>query len=178
MRTRSRPCATPRAGHLAGRPVRDDDGLLAHAVQRGSLPARVDVPGLLGPSESPPRSARADVPWPAFRDAVVAAADEMRVRAHVPARVFIGATPLAPADFLRAAATVIAGMPVQLRRHASLSRHGSSSPPEHASSTERFVAEDSPELFGGWVIHPDGFRAPRIVEMAKLQAWTLKPAER
>jgi hypothetical protein len=30
----------------------------------------------------------------------------------------------------------------------------------------------------GCIIHPDGFRAPRIVETAKLQAWTLKPAER
>ena len=47
-----------------------------------------------------------------------------------------------------------------------------------AVATERFVAEDSPDLFGGWIIHPEGFRAPRIVEMAKLQAWTLKPAER
>ena len=47
-----------------------------------------------------------------------------------------------------------------------------------AVGTERFVAEDTPDLFGGWIIHPEGFRAPRIVEMAKLQAWTLKPAER
>ena len=47
-----------------------------------------------------------------------------------------------------------------------------------ALAPERFVADDGPELFGGWIIHPEGFRAPRIVEMAKLQAWTLKPAER
>ena len=45
-------------------------------------------------------------------------------------------------------------------------------------ATERYVADDTPDLFGGWIIHPEGFRAPRIVEMAKLQAWTLKPAER
>ena len=152
--------------------------VLAHAVQRGSLPGRVDVPGLLGPSESPPRSARADVPWPAFRDAVVAAADEMRVRAQVPARVFIGATPLAPADFLRAAATVIAGMPVTADGGTPIFPRRVVIPAGTRVETERFVSEDSPELFGGWVIHPDGFRAPRIVEMAKLQAWTLKPAER
>jgi hypothetical protein len=45
-------------------------------------------------------------------------------------------------------------------------------------ATERHVADDTPELFGGWIIHPEGFRAPRIVAQAKLQAWTLKPAER
>jgi hypothetical protein len=44
-------------------------------------------------------------------------------------------------------------------------------------ATERFVSEDSPAVFD-WVIHPPGFHAPRIVEQAKLQAWTLKPAER
>jgi hypothetical protein len=43
---------------------------------------------------------------------------------------------------------------------------------------ERYVAKDTPELFGGWVIHPAGFRAPKVVEMARLQAWTLKPALR
>ena len=43
---------------------------------------------------------------------------------------------------------------------------------------EKRVAKDTPELFGGWIIHPEGFRAPKIVEMARLQAWTLKPAVR
>jgi len=38
------------------------------------------------------------------------------------------------------------------------------------------VAEDTPGLFGGWIVHEEGFRAPKIVALAKLQAWTLKPA--
>ena len=32
------------------------------------------------------------------------------------------------------------------------------------------------ELFGGWVIHKEGFRAPKIQDVARLQAWSLKPA--
>jgi hypothetical protein len=40
----------------------------------------------------------------------------------------------------------------------------------------RHVAADTPGLFGGWVIHKEGFRAPKLVELARLQAWTLKPA--
>jgi len=40
----------------------------------------------------------------------------------------------------------------------------------------RRVAEDTPGLFGGWIIHKEGFRAPKILEVARLQAWTLKPA--
>ena len=40
----------------------------------------------------------------------------------------------------------------------------------------RQVAKDTPGLFGGWIIHPENFRAPKVVEQARLQAWTLKPA--
>jgi hypothetical protein len=42
----------------------------------------------------------------------------------------------------------------------------------------RHIAEDKPGLFGGWVIHKEGFRAPKLLEIARLQAWTLKPAIR
>jgi hypothetical protein len=42
--------------------------------------------------------------------------------------------------------------------------------------SERHVAKDTPGLFGDWVIHKAGFRAPKLVELTRLQAWTLKPA--
>ena len=29
--------------------------------------------------------------------------------------------------------------------------------------------------FGGWLIFPTGFHAPRSMELARLQAWTFKP---
>ena len=38
-----------------------------------------------------------------------------------------------------------------------------------------YVAEDAPNLWS-WVIFPRGFRAPALMELAKRQAWTLKPA--
>ena len=149
---------------------------LVGAIGEGRRPGHIDVRELLGPSERPPVTEVAELPWPAFRDALRDASDEARVRGQVPARVFAGVKKVAPADFLRAAAAVA----------LALIDAGPGAPPPAAVAipsgtgvaTERFVAEDSPELFGGWIIHPEGFRAPRIVEMAKLQAWTLKPAER
>ena len=42
-------------------------------------------------------------------------------------------------------------------------------------TADRYVGDDSPALWG-WVIFPEGFHAPRIMELARLQAWTLKPA--
>ena len=39
----------------------------------------------------------------------------------------------------------------------------------------RYVSEDGGHLWG-WVIFPKGFRAPAMMDLAKRQAWTLKPA--
>ena len=153
-------------------------GFLADAIDTRALPSRIDVPHLVGPAEPPPRSGAADLPWTAFRDAAVEAAREMRARAHIPARVFVGATPVAPADFLRAAASVVSAMLASDAAAAPVFPARVTILAGTSVATERFVAEDSPELFGDWVIHPAGFRAPRLVEHAKLQAWTLKPAER
>jgi len=40
------------------------------------------------------------------------------------------------------------------------------------------VVKDSPRVYGGWIIHRANFRAPKILDVARLQAWTLKPALR
>jgi hypothetical protein len=40
---------------------------------------------------------------------------------------------------------------------------------------ERYVATDAVKAFR-WAIHPEGFSAPNLLELARLQAWTLKPA--
>ena len=39
----------------------------------------------------------------------------------------------------------------------------------------QYVSADDPKLWG-WVIFPKDFRAPAMMELAKRQAWTLKPA--
>jgi hypothetical protein len=148
---------------------------VAEAIERHALPTHVDVTALLGPADAPPETIATTLAWPAFRDALLDVAHEMHDREHVPSRVFVGAAAVAPADFLRAAAAVVSGM----------ASSGAPAFPDRVTipsgtriATERFVARDSPELFGGWVIHPPGFRAPRIMDNARLQAWTLKPAER
>jgi hypothetical protein len=150
-------------------------GFLARTIRDGTPPARVDVPVLLGPSDKPPATEVADLPWPAFRDALLDTDDESRARGQVPSLVFAGTRKIAPADFLRAAAAVAAA---SLASPSPAFPERVAVPAGTAVATERHVADDTPELFGGWIIHREGFRAPRIVEMAKLQAWTLKPAPR
>jgi len=130
--------------------------------------------GLLGP-ENPPPASPADrrVPWRAFQDAARDVLSFIEVEHRVPSRVFIGAEAWPPADFLVALA----------RGYLTCLRPGEA-PPDGTiligGTTEvlpaRRVAADTPRIFGDWIIHPEGFRAPKILEQARLQAWTLKPA--
>jgi hypothetical protein len=40
---------------------------------------------------------------------------------------------------------------------------------------ERYFSKDPVKSFN-WPIHPLGFAAPELLELGKLQGWTLKPA--
>ena len=126
--------------------------------------------GLLGPDSAPP-PARDETRLDrfAFRDATRDVADFIRQQRRVPARVFIGADSVAPADFLVALARAYDAHGRNLDAVGELGRNVD-------VLTARNVAKDTPELFGGWIIHKEGFRAPKILEVARLQAWTLKPA--
>jgi hypothetical protein len=109
------------------------------------------------------------IPWEAFARAVTAVAAECGMTGRVPSEVWIGARSVAPADFLATTASVL----------ASLEQTGpyldAVTPRTGRIAAEDHVATDSPDLWG-WVIFPEGFRAPTIMEHARLQAWTLKPA--
>jgi hypothetical protein len=159
----------------------DQFALLAFAIARGidKVDARSSEsiqipPGLLGPDAQAPAQAPArTLSWPAFRDATLDVRDFLRTSRRIPSRVFIGADPVAPADYAVAMAA------------AYVAVHDSNQfPPTVALPagtqvlTMRHVAQDTPGLFGGWIIHKEAFRAPKVMEEARLQAWTLKPAVR
>jgi hypothetical protein len=88
---------------------------------------------------------------------------------RVPGAVWLGSTPVPPEAYLRALARValdlLAGKEVPARvevRPTTL-------------AVAKYVAPDSPKLWG-WVIFPPGFKAPALMDLARRQAWTLKPA--
>jgi hypothetical protein len=128
---------------------------------------------LLGPDGEPPDAVIKMDPlkWPAFRDAVHDAHDFIQTQHRVPARVFIGPDPVSPADFLVAMAS--ACLAFHETHHA---------PPTVALGshvrilTQDYVVKSSPGVYGGWIIHRENFEAPHVLEIARLQAWTLKPA--
>ena len=147
---------------------------VAQLIESKKVKFPITANGLLGPDSLPPANVVERVPWPAFRDAVLDVREYIRVHQRVPARVFIGANAVAPADFLVALAAACAAG----RQEAMPSTELVALPKNSVVTPERHIAKDTPNLFGGWVIHKEGFRAPKVLEVARLQAWTLKPAVR
>jgi len=104
-----------------------------------------------------------------FYDPVLQTSQFLRTHGRMPDEIWIGAGGVSPQDYL---ATL--GALIESRKNANdqmsdiVLRQGK-------FTADRYVAEDSPRLWG-WVIFPEGFHAPKIIELARLQAWTLKPA--
>ncbi len=115
-----------------------------------------------------------EIRWLAFRDAVRDVNDYLRVNRRVPARLFVGAEVVRPEDFLITMASAYG----TLRQAGALPQSGTIPLENHVKFLPaEHVAQDTPGLFGGWVIHKEGYRAPKILEVARLQSWTLKPAK-
>ena len=83
----------------------------------------------------------------------------------MPSLVWVSGQPVRPEDFAVTLASAIA------EEHYS----GNITIRQGELEARKFVADDSPNLWG-WVIFPEGFNAPHMMELAKLQAWTIKPA--
>lgn len=123
------------------------------------------LPGLLGPlrretAEPPARAGK----WE-FRKACEDALGVMLRAGHVPSVVWIGSRPVDPADFLATLASETLeespGNWLEMRKGRL--------------TVESYAAKDSPDLFD-WVIMPEGLRAPHVMDLARLQCWSLKPA--
>jgi hypothetical protein len=96
-------------------------------------------------------------------------ADFLHRQGRVPTSVWLGSVPVPPEAYLNALARVAAdlsdGKPVPETIEVRPMKF----------TVGRYVSDDRPGLWG-WVIFPKGFRAPAMMELARRQAWTLKPA--
>lgn len=103
-----------------------------------------------------------DIPRPAFERAKADAAAFIRFHSRLPSSVWIGSEELSLADFTATLAGDGGAAPTVATRRGSL-------------KFEDYISREPAGAFQ-WVIHPEGFAAPELLEMARWQAWTLKPA--
>lgn len=95
--------------------------------------------------------------------------DYLEQHGRVPSVVWLGSVPITPEAFLATLARVY-------RRVVSGEELGEEIEFRPATlAAAKHVAEDDPRLWR-WVIFPEGFRAPAMMELARWQAWTIKPA--
>jgi hypothetical protein len=81
----------------------------------------------------------------------------------------MGSAAVSPESYLLALASVV---PMLLRKQSPL-ESVKILPAELAAG--KWIAKDSLSIWN-WPIFPPGFHAPHLMELARLQAWTLKPA--
>ncbi len=106
--------------------------------------------------------------WSQFGRTSVDVADFIKKQGRIPSAVWLGSVQVPPEAYLRSLARVV------------LDLDAGKTPKEIEVKPARLldvkdVSPDDPKLWG-WVIFPPGFRAPAMMELAKKQAWTLKPA--
>jgi hypothetical protein len=108
--------------------------------------------------------------WSQFTRTAGDVADFMQKQQRVPSTVWLGSTPVSPESYLAAVARTV----MDLIDGKEVPNAVEIKPARLTAA--KYVADDGPRLWG-WVIFPQGFRAPALMELAKRQAWTLKPAE-
>ena len=121
------------------------------------------------PAAQPPLAAKLVAPWDQVARTVLDVQDALDKTGQIPSTIWLGSQPVPPESYLVA----IAQATQSLMEKGQLPDSVTFAPARLAAAD--YVADDSPDLWD-WVIFPHGFHAPKLMSLAKLQAWTLKPA--
>jgi len=117
----------------------------------------------------PKGGAAFEVPWNQFTRTALDVADELEKTNQVPNAVWFGSIAVPPESYLVALGQAAGTLTLKGEPPDSVTV-----PPARLAAAQ-YVADDVPALWG-WIIFPKGFDAPQLMSLAKLQAWSLKPA--
>jgi peptidoglycan/xylan/chitin deacetylase (PgdA/CDA1 family) len=143
---------------------------LAGMVQRQGAESLILERTPYGPASTPqPLSAKLVAPWGQVARAVLDVQAELDKTGRIPSAIQLGSQSVPPESYLVGIAQVARSIMdnPQIPDTVRFS-------PAHLAAAD-YVADDSPDLWD-WIIFPHGFHAPKLMSLAKLQAWTLKPA--
>jgi len=156
---------------LDAKTVSAAEGLLALSsfvaeFETESKPREIMLEFAYGPASTPQRFVtEGTFSWDAIRQAARELLDTTHATQQLPSIIWVAGEPVRPEDFAVTLASLISD------GHYS----GSIALRRGELEAKKYVADDSPRLWG-WVIFPEGFNAPHMMEIAKLQSWTIKPA--
>ncbi len=144
---------------------------LADTVDRSEMPEGVAWSEVMNPTRIPEdESGERSVSWDAFCESIRSVASALESEGRVPNTVKVEGVDVSPADYLAALARVLTGLLDGGSRPVEVSIR----PAERAF--EQHVDEDAARRAWGGAMLPYGFRGHKLIELAKMQAWTLKPA--
>ena len=109
------------------------------------------------------------MPWSQFSRTSVDVEKYLDLNQSIPNVVWLGSSALSPESYLLALSSVAQ----KLARNEPPPNSVKIVPAELAAG--EWVAKDSVSIWN-WPIFPKGFHSPHLMELARLQAWTLKPA--
>jgi len=152
-----------------------EEGLLF--FETGDFSEGIELKFLYGPSGTWSETIQEGTfPWKRWVEACRDFLEEAEDLGRIPAAIWVAGKPVAPQDFaasLGGIARKLANTRLFPERSFVFAKEF---PIERGNFTAgKYVSEDRPGLWG-WVIFPPDFRAPKMMELGKLQAWTIKPA--
>ena len=156
---------------LEGRIVSAEEGLLAlsHFIAgatKDHQPEKISLEFAYGPASAPQRFVtEGTFRWEAIQKAARELLDIVNKTKQLPSLIWVAGEPVRPEDFAVTLASLV----------AAESYSGNITMRQGELEAKKYVADDSPGLWG-WVIFPKDFNAPHMMEIAKLQSWTIKPA--
>jgi len=156
---------------LDRRIVSASEGLLALShfvakIDKDPQPEEITLEFAYGPASTPQRFVtEGTFRWNAIQQAAQELLDTVHATKQLPSIIWVAGEPMRLEDFAVTLASLVAA-----------ERYSGNIPMRQGElEAKQYVADDSPRLWG-WIIFPKGFNAPRMMEIARLQAWTIKPA--
>jgi hypothetical protein len=144
----------------------------------GPFAEKFDLKFLYGPSSLWTDMVReGEFPLREWIDACRDFLEEAEDLGRIPSVVWVAGKPVAPEDFAASLGAIVdrIAAPSAPLQGFALTESAKFPILRGKFTAGKYVAEDNPGLWG-WVIFPENFRAPKMMDLARLQAWTLKPA--
>jgi len=156
--------------------------LVSEWVRHKSLPAQVVLSGTpygpdltpdasldFGPLRTPSAGSKTGVAWDQFARTSLDVEGFVSKNQRIPNVIWLGSAAVAPERYLAALGKVGGALLAGQAPPATVEIA-----PARLAAAE-YVAADTTSLWD-WVIFPPGFHSPHLMDLARLQAWTLKPA--